>query len=288
MKDIGSDIIKELYKERNEDARKYDHGMVLVIGGSDIYTGSPILSAMAAMRAGADIAQIIAPQRAADAGAVYGPDLITFPLSGSHLSGKHLGKLLALTRGAKDVSRGKLAVVLGGGVGRAEESKRVIREYVKKTDIPIVVDADGIYAFEGEKVEVNNERIIFTPHLYEFFILTGKNANLLSREERAYAVKESAKDLGCTILLKGMVDIVSDGESVELNKMSVPQMTIGGTGDVLAGVTGALLAKGHSLLEAGKGAAVVNTMAGELAAKEKGESIIATDVIDKIHQVINQ
>ncbi len=287
MKEITPEIIKDIYKEKDKKARKYDHGLVLVIGGSGVYTGSPVLSAMAAMRAGADIAQIIAPERAADVGASFSPDIITFPLPGNHLSKKHLGRLLALTRSAEDVSHGRLAVVLGGGIGREEETKGVVREYVKKAEVPMVIDADGIYAFEGKKPEVKENKILFTPHLYEFFVLTGKDVSTLSSDEKSQSVKAFAGYLSSTILLKGEFDHLSDGVGTEVNKMSVPHLTIGGTGDVLAGVAGTLLARGASPLEAGRGAAMINTLAGDLAAKEKGESILATDVIEKICKVIN-
>jgi len=287
MKEIVPEIINQLYKERKGGVRKYDNGTVLVIGGSENYTGSPVLSAMAAMRAGADIAKVAAPWRAADVAAMSGPDMITFPFPGDHLSCKHLGKLVTLTKGAEEVSRGKLAVVLGGGMGREEGSKALVREYIKKVNVPVVVDADGIYAFEGKAPEVEESKILFTPHLYEFFILTGVNVNVLSPEEKAQAVKRAADRLSSTILLKGESDIVSSGSEVEVNKMSVPQMAIGGTGDVLAGIAGTLLARGFLPFDAAKGAAVINTLAGDLAVKEKGESIIAVDVIDKLHKVIN-
>ncbi len=286
------DIISEFYPKRDEDSRKYEHGLVIIIGGSRYYTGSPILSAMAALRAGADISHIIGPRRAADIAASYSPDLISFPIDSDHLSPSHLSDLLALTRSGRDVSKGKIAVVIGGGIGRDEETKSLVREYIKNVEVPIVVDADAIYAFEGKKEIIreylsHNSNILFTPHLYEFFVLTGKSIHNVKYEERKFLVKQSAEDISANILLKGGIDIISDGESVKENDIKVPQLTVGGTGDVLAGIAGALMARGFSPLKAGEGPAVINTLAGEITAKEKGESVIATDLIDNIYKVIN-
>ncbi len=284
------DIVNKFYPQREGGACKYDHGMVVVIGGSKFYTGSPALSALAALRAGADITQILAPERAADVGASFSPDLITFPLSGDHLTMEHLPDLLTFTRSAKDVSHGRVSVVLGGGLGRDQETKEVVREYIKETDVPLILDADAIYAFEEEKHLVrgcvSEKEVLFTPHLYEFYVLTGKDVRTLKEEERGEVVREMAKDLGAGILLKGATDIISDGEDIRENHMEVPHLTSGGTGDVLAGIAGTLVSREFSILDSGWGAASMNTIAGEMAANEKGDSLVATDLIDKIMEII--
>ncbi len=284
---ITRDILKEIYSKRSVDARKYDHGMVLVIGGSELYSGSPALSAIAALRSGADIVKIVAPRRAADIAASFTPALITFPLEGKCLSISHLPELLSLTRSAEIVSRGNISVIIGGGVGRSKETKETIREYLKEVSVPVVIDADAIYAFEDEKMDFKEKSFLFTPHLYEFLVLTGKEIKDFSDDQRAEIIKEEAKKLSCVLLVKGKTDFISDGEKVSRNEIKVPYLTVGGCGDTLAGVAGALLARGVSLFKAAEAAALINTLAGEIAANEKGESLIPTDLIDKIYQVIN-
>ncbi len=291
MKELKN-IIKKAYPERRESSRKYDYGLVIVIGGSKEYAGSPALSAMAALRSGADITQIAAPQRAADIAASFGPDLITFPLSGDYLSPDHLSELISLTKKGEEVSRGRVAVVIGGGLGRSEETKKVVREYVKKIFVPTVIDADAIYAFESPnefifESLVERDNILFTPHLHEFHILTDMNVKELTEKEKAETVKKAAGKIFKTVLLKGSIDYISNGNIVKENRVCVPYLTSGGTGDVLAGIAGALLARQIPIMEAAMGAVAINTTAGELAAKEKGESLIATDVIEKIHKIIN-
>ncbi|MBL7160273.1 MAG: hydroxyethylthiazole kinase, partial [Candidatus Aenigmarchaeota archaeon] len=105
-------------------------------------------------------------------------------------------------------------------------------------------------------------------------------------KERQGMVQRFAKKLGCTFLLKGNVDIISDGKTTAVNKTGNPQMTAGGTGDVLAGIAGALLARGTTPFEAACAAAWINGSAGDLAAKEYGESLMAENVLEKIHQVL--
>ena len=108
----------------------------------------------------------------------------------------------------------------------------------------------------------------------------------MSEEEKIKAVKEEAARFQTTILLKGATDIISDGKEVILNKTGSPLMTVGGTGDTLAGIAGALVARGIDLFRAAQAAAFINGLAGELAGKKLGESLMATDLIDNIPNVL--
>jgi len=128
MKEVTKNILKEIYKERPKDSKKYDFGLLLVIVGSDFYSGSPALSAMAAFKSGCDMVRIIAPKRAADIIASFSPNLAAYPLEGNWLESKHLATLLEMTESAKAVSYGKTAVVIGGGMGRSEETQKAILE----------------------------------------------------------------------------------------------------------------------------------------------------------------
>lgn len=288
---ISSKILEKIYKERGKTSKKYDYGLVIVIGGSNLYTGSPVLSALGALRTGADAVQIIAPQRVSDSAANFSPDIISFPLEGNYLSLSHLPKLITLTKIAEDVSHGNVAVVIGGGIGRDEKTKELVREYVKKSHTPTVIDADGIYAFEkGGKFVFNhhekNNNIVFTPHLYEFFILSGKNIENYKEKEKETIIKEAAKEINATILLKGKTDYISDGVNFAKNKMSIPYMAKAGTGDVLAGIVGAMIARRLTPFDASCCGAILNTLSGKLTAKQKREGMIAMDLVENIPSVI--
>jgi len=286
MIEVTKDILKKIYKPRPRDSKKYDFGLLIVIGGSDFYSGSPALSAMAAFKTGVDMVRIIAPKRAADIIASFSPNLVAYPLEGKWLERKHLATLISMTESAKAVARGNTAVVIGGGIGRSEETKRAILEYLVAVQVPVVIDADAIYAL-GEKPEIiSGKPFLVTPHTYEFFVLTEKEVYKLPEEEKIKMVCQEAARLKTTILLKGPTDIISNGKEVALNRTGSPLLTVGGTGDTLAGVAGALMARGLSPLEAGQAAAYINGLAGELAGKKLGESLTATDLIDEIPNVL--
>jgi len=286
MIEVTKDILKKIYKPRPRDSKKYDFGLLIVIGGSDFYSGSPALSAMAAFKTGVDMVRIIAPKRAADIIASFSPNLAAYPLEGKWLERKHLATLISMTESAKAVARGNTAVVIGGGIGRSEETKRAILEYLVAVQVPVVIDADAIYAL-GEKPEIiSGKPFLVTPHTYEFFVLTEKEVYKLPEEEKIKMVCQEAARLKTTILLKGPTDIISNGKEVALNRTGSPLLTVGGTGDTLAGVAGALMARGLSPLEAGQAAIYINGLAGELAGKKLGESLTATDLIDEIPNVL--
>ena len=287
MIEVTKDILKNIYKPRPADVKKYDFGLLLVIGGSDFYSGSPALSAMAALRSGVDMVRIIAPERAADIIASFSPNLAAYPLEEKWLTRKHLAILISMTESAKEVSGGKTAVVIGGGMGRTEETQEAILEYLSQVQVPVVIDADAIHAV-GKKPEIiSGKNFLITPHSYEFFILTGREIYKLSDEEKIKAVQEEARRLQTTILLKGKLDIISDGQEVAINKTGSPLLTKGGTGDTLAGIAGALMARGIDPFLTGQAAAYINGLAGELAGKKLGESVTATDLIEAIPEVLS-
>jgi len=289
MIEVNRDILKEIFQEREKGKyyRKYDFGLVLVIGGGEFYSGSPALSAMAAFKTGCDMVRIISPKRAADIIASFSPNLSAFPLEGKWLEEKHLPTLLSMTEAAKSVSRGNMAVVIGGGAGRSEETKKTISEYLSQIDIPAVVDAAAIHAV-GEKPEIiKGKPFLITPHTFEFFVLTGREIYKLSHEEKQTVVKEEAEKWQTTILLKEKPDIISDGQEIALNKAGTPYMSVGGTGDILAGVCGALLARRINPFVAAQAGVFIVCRAGEMAAERLKDSLLATDIIETIPEVLH-
>ena len=286
MLEVTEDILKKIYKERPEESKKYDFGLLIVIGGSEFYSGSPALNALAAFRAGVDMVRIIAPKRAADIIASFSPDLAAYPLEGKWLERKHLATLIEMTESAKEVAHGKTAVVIGGGVGRSEETQKTIQEYLARISVPAVVDADAIHAISKKPGIISGKPFLITPHTYEFFILTGREIYKLSEEEKIKAVKEESGRLKVTILLKGRTDIISNGREVALNRTGGPFLTVGGTGDTLAGICGAILARGINAFETAQAASFINGLAGEIAFKKLGEGLVATDLINSIPEVI--
>lgn len=275
MEAVPEAILREVYPRRDDWARKGDFGHVLVIGGSGLYSGAPALTALAALRSGCDLVTVASPQRPADIIASFSPALITYPLRGSHLNPNHLRDILTLAE-RKD------AVCLGNGAGRKEETLELFSEIFRKVGKPMVIDADAIYAVKGKV-----KGAIITPHYGEFAVLSGKEPPK-DFEKRAEQVRTEAKRLGCTIALKGHIDIISDGKRLAIDRKGSPFMTKGGLGDTLAGIAVSLLAQRIEPFKAACAAAYINGAAGELAAWEKKQGLLPTDLIEKIPEVIKK
>lgn len=286
MLKITKDILKKVYPQRTSEVHKYDFGLLLVIGGGQFYSGSPALAAMAAFRSGVDMVQILAPRRAADIIASFSPNLAAYPLQGTWLDKEDLATLVSMTEGAKRVAPNKVAVVIGGGLGRSEETKETVKEYLRQSKIRAVIDADGIHAVAKNPEVLKERNFLLTPHTFEFLAVTGKDVKDLPFEEKVKVVQEQAGRLGCTILLKGKQDIISDGKEVAVNEAGSPYLSVGGTGDTLAGICGSLLAQGVAPFLAAGAGAFINGRAGEIAAKKFGPGLLATDLIEAIPEAI--
>jgi len=287
MIEVNQEILKKIYKQRAADSKKYDFGLLLVIGGSDFYSGSPALSAFAAFRAGADMVRILAPKRAADIIASFSPNLAAYPLEGKWLDEPDLSTLISMTESAKVMARGNAAVLIGGGLGRSKETQETVIKYLSQTSLPVVIDADAIYAVVQKPEIFQQKNFLFTPHSHEFFVLTGRQVIGKSAEEKIKATQQEAQRLGTTILLKGDVDIISNGKETALNRTGNPFMTSGGCGDTLAGICGALMARGIDPFLAGQAAAYINGKAGDIASQQKKEGLLATDLIKAIPEALH-
>ena len=277
MKTVDKSLIKKIFKPREKWSHKGDFGSLLVIGGSKRYSGSPTFNALAAYRSGVDLVTIAAPRRAADIIASFSPDLITYPLEGDYLNESHLDDIFLLAQNSD-------AVAIGGGLERNEETLTTVKKILKGLTLPCVIDADAIHAVAAEK-KLLRDNFILTPHSNEFYVLTGIKP-VTDIKKRTDMVKKEAPKLGCIILLKGYVDIISDGKQVAINKTGNPFLTVGGTGDTLTGICGALLARKVNPFEAACAACYINGSAGDLAAKKFGEGLMASDLINEIPNVL--
>jgi len=280
MIEVTEQLVRSVYKPRPPNAHKYDYGHLLVVGGSKQYTGSPLLVGLAAMRAGVDLVTVVAPQRAANALSSETPNLITWPLAGDTITPDHLPEI-------RKFMEGKTAAVFGNGAGKADPALNALRQAIKECTVPAVIDADAIRTIgAGNREVVRNKPFVFTPHAFEFTLLTGVNPVQFPFEERQGIVRNAARDLKCVVVLKGHEDIISDGREVAVNRTGIPFMTKGGTGDTLAGIIGALLARGIDPFTAAQAGCWLNGKAGERAGSMKGEGLLATDVIHELPHVL--
>ncbi|UCD04388.1 MAG: NAD(P)H-hydrate dehydratase [Candidatus Woesearchaeota archaeon] len=276
---INKKILSEVYVKRHKDSHKYQFGSLLVIGGSKRYSGSPALAALAAYRAGVDLVTVAAPERAANIIASFSPDIITFPLQGDYIREEHVDDLI-------DLAKKSSAVVIGGGMERHDETLNAVAEFLDRVNLTCVIDADAIYAVADNMQSVRRKDFVITPHSREFYVLTNIEPWGMDLKKKMEIVNKLAVHLKTTILLKGPVDIISNGIKNDINRTGCVEMTVGGTGDTLAGIIGSLMAQGNIPFDAACAGAYINGKAGELAAKKLGVSMLATDIIKNISKVI--
>jgi len=233
-------------------------------------------NALATLRAGADLSIIIAPRRAADIVAGYSPDLITAPCA-TAFPDPRIARAF-LTRAD--------SLIIGCGVTRTRAAHSALVSIIKNCKVPIVADAESLHALASKPNVGDGKRMLLTPNAGEYQLLTGK-AWPSSRAERSTAARSLARQYRATVIVKGAEDFISDGTRTHIDHAGSPYMTKGGYGDLLAGVAGALLARGHTPFESAKAAAYIVGRAGEIASKKFGESMLASDVLEILPDVIH-
>ncbi|WP_406660428.1 NAD(P)H-hydrate dehydratase [Methanolobus sp. ZRKC3] len=262
-------------KKRSYMAHKGNSGRVLVVGGGAYY-GAPALAGLAALRAGADIVTLAVPEGIAATVASFSPDLIVHALSGKRL---HPGNVSVVS----ELIKSHDVIIMGPGLGKEGATRQALKRIVPMCK-KAVIDADALHdsIISGKQ----DAEIILTPHSAELSRLTYENVPEDVEGKKAL-VLEFSKGMQVVTLLKGNTDIISDGDGVKINCTGNAGMTVGGTGDVLAGIAGALLAANNAM-DAASCASFINGAAGDLAFKEKGYGLLATDIIEMISTVMKQ
>jgi ADP-dependent NAD(P)H-hydrate dehydratase / NAD(P)H-hydrate epimerase len=281
----GPGDVRRVTGARRPSSSKRDFGYVLVVGGSDVYSGAPALTALAALRTGAGLTIVAAPEKACETIRSFAPDLIAHPLPGRFLETKHVTYISERILGRVN------SVVIGPGLGDHDESGRAVRrllQAVKKSELPAVIDADAIRAFSGKLGLLKGSRAVLTPNAGEFEAVTGlKLGDGEDWGERVDPAVDLAKKAGgCTILLKGHHTLITDGGRLKVNKTGNPSMAVGGSGDVLSGILGAYLAQGNDPFWAAAAGAFAHGRAGDLAYGERGYHVLASDLIEKLPTVL--
>ncbi len=251
------------YPVPKRDSHKGQNGRLMVIAGGP-YFGAPAMCAYSALRSGADIVRVFCPESVHDAVSRISPVLMITDLPGSELTSSSVDALLS-------ESDRYDAVLIGPGLGTSEATRDAVREFVSRCGTPMVIDADGLTAIEGMRLEAP---AVLTPHHGEFAALGGT------------VPEDLARAMNAVVLLKGAEDVVTDGSRTRINRTGSPAMTGAGTGDVLAGCVAGLLAKGMDAFDAACLGAYITGEAGSIAYSEKSYGAIATDVAESIPSVL--
>ena len=276
---IGRGVLTAIPR-RGGDSTKFSAGQVLVCGGSPGLTGAPCMASEAAMRAGAGYVTALVPGSLDPIFEAWLLEVMTVPLQdeGGTLTSAASDEVLERSARAD-------ALVLGPGLGRAAQTFQLARSLARGVKLPLVLDADGLNAHAG-RLEVLSDRAaatVLTPHAGELARLLGRDITEVAARRLASA-RSAADASGAIVLLKGDDTLVVEPRGrVAVNRGGTPALATAGTGDVLSGVIGALLAKRVDPFTATCGAVFAHAAAGRLAAQDIGpEGVIASDVIARL------
>ena len=249
------------------DSHKGQNGRLIVVGGGP-YIGAPAMAAMAALRVGTDLVTIMTPKKSFVQIGTFTPAYMVKELSGDILVPGDVQRI------CDECSKAD-ALLIGPGLGRDPETAEAVRALAERSEVPIVFDADAIAMMRDADMPLK-ETCVFTAHSREYESIVDGDVN-------AFCGRRD-----CVVLKKGREDVISCSERSRVNRSGCPAMTVGGTGDVLAGIVAGLLAKGMSAFDAACLGAHISGLAGEKAFEEKSYGLIPTDVIEKIPDVLKE
>jgi ADP-dependent NAD(P)H-hydrate dehydratase / NAD(P)H-hydrate epimerase len=271
---------------RNASANKGNFGHVLVVAGSLGKTGAAVMAGSAALKAGAGLTTVAAPDLCIPIISSFLPELMTAPLPAT--SAGTLSLRCLEYSGFTDLLRGKDILAMGPGLTTQSETQEFVRAVVGDSPTPLVLDADGLNAFAGRSGELGQhraEKCVVTPHPGEMARLLNAPTQDIQRD-RLGSAEKAAADLKATVVLKGHQTVIAapDGRTW-INSTGNPGMAKAGSGDVLTGMVAGVLAQQEKAdwSNAACLAVYLHGLAGDLAAKESGEiSLMATDIIRAI------
>jgi len=278
---------KELLKKRPRDSHKRDFGNIFVLAGSMALTGAAALCSNAALRSGAGLVTLGIPISLNSAMAKKLTEVMTYSLDETKevtLSSKAEKKILK-----KAISSD--VVVIGPGLSQHPETQKLIRSLIVKIEKPMVLDADALNAISKKTKVLKNikAKYVVTPHTGEMARLIGKDAGYI-KNNRLIVAKKFSRDYNAVVVLKGAGTIVAEpGGKYYINNTGNPGMATAGSGDVLAGIIAGFLGQGLEIFDASAIGVHTHGLAGDLAAKDKGElGLIAGDILENIPYAIKE
>lgn len=276
---VEAEDVASVLPARQPESHKRSVGYAVVVGGSRQMTGAVALAGAAAYRAGAGLVAVAVPEGILPVAQVAVREAVFVALpetsSGSVAGGsERLDEVLG--------QAGALAI--GPGMTTDERTTAWVREMVRSSEVPVVLDADGLNAFAGRAEDLADRKadLIVTPHVGEFARLAGVSAREVEGD-RVRRIRDLASRTGATVLLKGSRTLIAAPDGiVRINPTGGPFLATGGTGDVLTGTIAAFVARGCVPIDAASSAAYVHGIAGRLAATERGDGATAGDVLERI------
>jgi hydroxyethylthiazole kinase-like uncharacterized protein yjeF len=280
--------IARLIGPRPAESNKGNYGHVLVVGGSLGKAGAAAMAGMAVLRAGAGLATVATPRSVLGTVSGFHPELMTEPLPETDAG--------TISTGARDriegLAKGKTVLAIGPGISRDSQTAEMVRSLIARLRLPVVLDADGLNAFEGRTDEINGKgrTLVITPHPGEMARLAGCTITDVQKERLGVA-RKFAREHELVVVLKGHRTLVvrPDGEAW-VNTTGNPGMATGGTGDILTGMVAGLMAQHSTEVFAAVLAAVhLHGLAGDVMCEKVGEhSLVATDLLQGLPEAFGR
>lgn len=277
-----SEFVRSVIPKRDENSHKGDYGKLLIIAGSEGMSGAAYLCAQSALKSGAGLITLACPRCINAVLEEKTTEVMTLPLPDScgHIAYQ-----------AADIISERIescdAILIGPGLGRSDDAVGVVKTVLGKSTVPIIVDADAIFAVAQDKSVLRdcNCDLIFTPHAMEMSRLSGLDVSYIE-DNRLEVSKEFCEDTGAVLLLKGHHTIVTAPDLTQyFNNTGNSGMASGGSGDVLSGIVAALVARGIDCAASAAAGAYIHGMAGDIAKEKYGaESMSAEDILSCLPQ----
>ncbi|MBU1992983.1 NAD(P)H-hydrate dehydratase [Patescibacteria group bacterium] len=264
--------VKKLFPRRQKNSHKGMNGKIMIVGGSIDYYGAPLLATLGAYKTGVDLVYTFVPDCNFDVSRSYYPDFIVRKFHGNYLAEDAVTDIVEFSKKC-DV------LLIGPGIGERAGTLRAIQMILERVNIPTILDSSAIHVLTKITRVPLPQPVIITPHANEFEMLTGKDLQNEDPIKKNQILHTVAKDLHINIVLKGEHDFITsdDGETV-VNATGNAGMTVGGTGDVLAGMIASFIAQGARPFDACKMACFFCGAAADTLSKEKGYNYLASEV----------
>ena len=261
---LTEDYVSSLIMPRKDNTHKYDYGKCIIFGGNKSMVGAPILSSLAALRSGAGLSTFAIHRKYRLFFTHYYPEII--------LSDYRIREVKAIIKKAK-------ALAVGIGLGRKDRTNYRLIKVLLDSNLPIVIDADGLFYLKKNNDKYYNDLII-TPHLKELSDLLDISVQEI-KENPLVAIKKAAQDYNAVVILKGPATIIADKEKTYFYYKPNSALATAGTGDVLTGIITSFLAQGYDKIKASLIAVVLHGISGELTKEIYGKhGVIASDIIE--------
>jgi ADP-dependent NAD(P)H-hydrate dehydratase / NAD(P)H-hydrate epimerase len=282
--------VAPLIGSRPRDSNKGKFGHVLVVGGSLGKSGAAAMAGISALRSGAGLSTVATASSVLPTVASFHPELMTEPLQETEAG---TISLRALEYGRFDeLVKGKTVLAIGPGISRNPETSEFVRTIVGRYHLPMVVDADGLNAFEKKTAQLTGTTrpLVITPHPGEMARLVGSTTAEVQKD-RLNVARTFAREQGLFVVLKGHRTLIAHADgTVWVNPTGNPGMATGGTGDILTGMVAGMIAQHPGeIFEAVITAVYLQGLAGDVARETMGEySLVATDLLKALPQAFNR